>query len=131
RMVLGNPRFMHLRDTAATLFPELNGRLAAPNAVGKITIEVRTSDLGRIQTAFQSNVAAVVFLDRRPDGPARLIPVSAADAFYGLARGLPLIDQPMYEESREALRRLVIDGALELRYSGLEEAVRLLEPLTA
>jgi len=129
RVVLGNPRHMHFRDTAAAIFPELNSRLAVPNAVGKMSLEVGTADLERIDTAFQSQVAAVVFLDRQAGVPARLTPLSAADAFYGLDSDLPLFEPPLHEVHRAAFRGLVADGAFELRYHDLDEAVSLLEPL--
>ncbi|MBZ5593832.1 MAG: hypothetical protein LAP39_16460 [Acidobacteriia bacterium] len=130
RMVLGNPRYMHFRDTAAAILPELNGRLAARNAVGKMSLAVRPADLGTIDTAFQSQVAAVVFLDRQDGRPARLTPVSPADAFHGLDSDLPLFPEPLHDAHRAALRALVGGGAFELRYHDLDEAVSLLEPLT-
>jgi hypothetical protein len=127
--VLGNSRCIHFRDTAAAILPEFHGRLAAPNSVGKISIEVRTSELHKVQTAFQCRVASVVFLERREDMPARLAPLSTADAFHGLESDLPLCPQPLYDTHRAALRKLVEGGAFELRYHDLEEAVGLIEPL--
>ena len=129
RTVLGNPRYMHFRDTATAVLPELNGRLPSLNARGKMSFEVRTADLGTIDTAFESRAAAVVFLDRQAGAPARSTPVCAADAFYGLDSDLPLFPQPLYDAHRAALRSLVAGGAFELRYHDLDEAVRLLDPL--
>lgn len=128
RLVLGNPRYLHFRETAASILPELAGRLATPNSVGKFSIEMRTAEMG-VETAFQSHAAAVVFLDRRPDSPARLTPVSAADAFRGLESEIPLLPQPQYDAHRAALRHLVQNGAFELRYHNLDEAVTLLDSL--
>lgn len=128
RTVLGNPRYLHFRDTAATILPELEGRLSAPNSVGKFSIEVPAAEL-HTETAFQSHVAAVVFLNRRPDEPARLTPVSALDAFRGLESDLPLFPQPQFDAHRAALRYLVQDGAFELRYHDLGQAVTLLDSL--
>jgi hypothetical protein len=128
RAVLGNPRYLHFRETAATIMPELNGRLATPNSVGKFSIEVRAAELG-IETAFQGRVAAIVFLERRPDLPARLTPVSSADAFHGLECDLPFFPQPVYDAHLAALRHLVEGGAFELRYNHLDEAVSLLHSL--
>ncbi len=79
RRVLGNPRYLHFRDTAAAIFPELRGRLAAPNSVGKFSIEAQAAELG-IETAFECPAAAVVFLERRADLPARMAPSSYATA---------------------------------------------------
>jgi hypothetical protein len=127
--VLGNPRCMHFRDTAARILPEFDGRLATLNSVGKISIEVRTSELHKVRTAFQGRVASVVFLERRADMPARVAPVSTAAAFHGLASDLPLSPQPLYDAHRSALRNVVAAGAFEIRYHDLDEAVSLLEPL--
>jgi hypothetical protein len=130
RMVLGNPRYMHFRETATAVLPELTGRLAVTNAVGKMSLDVSPADLGTIDTAFQTRVAAVVFLDRQASASARLTPISAADAYHGLDRELPLFPQPLHDAHRATLRNLVAVGAYELRYEDLEEAVSLLEPLT-
>lgn len=131
RMVLGKPRQMHFRDTAAEIFPELDGRLAAPNAVGKISIEINTADLPAVQTAFQARVAAVVFLNRHAGVPAGLVPISAEDAFNRLDSDLPLFAEPAHRQHRASLRHLVEAGAFELRYRNLDEGVSLLEPLVA
>ncbi len=130
RIALGKPRQMHFRDTAAEIIPELQGRLAMRNAVGKISIEVHTADLPGIRTAFQCKVAAVVFLNRQAGGPARLVRLSGEDAFSRLEPGLPLFQEPLHEKNRAALRYLVAAGAFELRYRDLEEAAALLESLT-
>ena len=130
RIVLGNPRHLHFRETAATIFPELAGRLATPNSVGKFSIEMRTAEMG-FETAFQSRAAAVVFLDRRTDSPARLTPVSAADALLGIESDLPFLPQPQFDTHRAALRHLVQNGAFELRYHDLDEAVTLLDSLVS
>lgn len=130
RVALGKPRQMHFRDTAAEIIPELQGRLAKRNAVGKISIEVDTAELPDIRTSFQCRVAAVVFLNRHAGRPARLLPLDAADAFGRLERDLPLFQEPLHEKNRASLRYLVDAGAFELRYRDLEEAVALLEPLT-
>lgn len=128
RIVLGNPRYLHFRETAAAILPELAGRLARPNSVGKFSIEMRAAEVG-VDTAFQAHAAAVVFLDRRPGSPARLTPISAADAFRGLDSDLPLLPQPQYDAHRAALRHLVQVGAFELRYRDLDEAVTMLDSL--
>jgi hypothetical protein len=121
---------MHFRETATAVLPELTGRLAVTNAVGKMSLDVSPADLGTIDTAFQTRVAAVVFLDRQASASARLTPISAADAYHGLDRELPLFPQPLHDAHRATLRNLVAVGAYELRYEDLEEAVSLLEPLT-
>jgi hypothetical protein len=130
RLAVGKPRQMHFRDTAAEIIPELEGRLAKRNAVGKISIEVHTAELPDIRTAFHCRVAAVVFLNRHAGGPARLLPLSAEDAFNRLEPDLPLFQEPLHEKNRASLRYLVEAGAFELRYRDLEEAATVLESLT-
>src|SRR5258708_22830910 len=130
RIALGKPRQMHFRDTAAEIIPELRGRLAMRNAVGKISIEVHTAELPGISTAYQCGVAAVVFLNRNAGGRARLLKLTPEDAFGRLERDLPLFQEPLHEKNRAALRYLVEGGAFELRYRDLEEAATLLESLT-
>jgi hypothetical protein len=131
RIVLGKPTQMHFRDTAAAILPELRDRLVPTNAPGEISIEVQTAELPGIQTAFQSRVAAVVFLNRGTGETARLVPIPPAQACDRLERELPLFEQPVYEEHRASLRHLVAVGAYEIRYRHLDEAVQLLEPLVA
>jgi hypothetical protein len=129
RIALGKPRQMHFRDTAAEIIPELAGRLAKRNAVGKVSIEVHTAELPEVRTAFQCSVAAVVFLNRYAGGPARLLPLSAEDAFGRLEGDLPFFQEPLHQKNRASLRYLVEAGAFELRYRDLAEAAALLESL--
>ena len=129
RTVLGKPWQMHFRESASEIFPEFEGLLASPNAAGKIAIEIRTADLSGIRTTLQCQAAAVVFLNRPAGGPARLVPVSGADAFERLNRDLPLVADSVMEEHRAALRRLVEAGCFELRYRDLDAAVEVLESL--
>ena len=131
RIALGKPRQMHFRDTATEIIPELRGRLAKRNAVGKISIEVHTAELADVKTAFQCNVAAVIFLNRHAGGPARLLPLSTEDAFGRLERDLPLFQEPLHEKNRASLRHLVEAGSYELCYRDLEEAATLLKSLVS
>ena len=131
RIVLGKPWQMHFRESAAAIFPEFQGWLASPNAAGKISVEIRTADLPEIRTAVQCPVAAVVFLNRPAGGPARLIPISAAEAFDRLNQDLPLMAESVMHQHRAALRHLVEVGCFELRYRDLDEALHVLESLTA
>ncbi|HUJ22480.1 MAG TPA: hypothetical protein VLX58_13190 [Bryobacteraceae bacterium] len=131
RIVLGKPHQMHFRENAAAVLPELQSRLRPTNAPGEISIEVQTAGLPGIQTAFQSQAAATVFLNRGAGGPARLVPVTPEQACERLERSLPLFQPLVHEEHRASLRHLVQAGAYELRYGDLDEAVQLLESLVA
>jgi len=129
RTVLGKPWHIHFRESAATIFPEFEGLLASPNTVGKISIEIRTADLPEIQTRFQCQARAVVFLNRGVGGPARLVPISPADAFDRLHRDLPLVADSVMEQHHAALHYLVQERTFELCYRDLDEAVTLLDSL--
>jgi hypothetical protein len=129
RLLLGKPRQMHFRETAADLLPELRVHLAAPNPVGKMTIEVHTATLSGITTGFQCRAASVVFLNRHAGGPARLVPLSKSEARRRLEQDLPLFDQPVHEQHRASLENLLEVESYELRYRELNSAVNLLESL--
>ena len=75
-LLVGNPRRLRFREDASRLFPELNGRQAAPHASGKLSIEVAAPDLADVPVAGQCRVERVVFLSRRgfvnePTRPSR------------------------------------------------------------
>ncbi len=127
RMVVGGTRHLHFRESALVLLPELRGRLARILATGKLSVEVNTNEFPEIRRIVQTAVAAVVFLNRAPGGPARLAPISVPDAVSRLERELPLMEQ--MEDHRAALRHLAEAGSFELRYRDLDDAVTVLESL--
>ena len=129
RIALGKPWQMHFRDTAVEVLPELNGRLAAPNFVGKMTIEVQTAGLPGIATGFRCRAEAVVFLNRDGSAPARLAPLPKEEGWRRLERDLPLFELPVHEEYKACLRHLLDAGVYELRYGDLDCAVAELESL--
>jgi hypothetical protein len=64
---------MRFRPTAQALFPELADRKLTPRMEGKASIEVSVSEFGQIVTAIETNVNAVVYLNRQLSGPGRLV----------------------------------------------------------
>jgi hypothetical protein len=128
-VVLGNPQCLRFRDTALELVPELRGRLAGPNAAGKMTIEVRARELTGVATASRCRAAAVVFLDRHGSGPAQLVPLAKEEAWRRLDQDLPVFDAPVHAEHQTWLRRLLEAGAYELHYCHPDSAVTALEAL--
>ncbi len=66
RSVIGTPDIIRFRENASELFPEAGGRKPRIRANGEPSIEIRTSELAGITTAFESVVDHIVFLDRRP-----------------------------------------------------------------
>ncbi len=127
RMVVGGTRHMHFRESALALLPELHGRLARVLATGKLSVEVNTNEFPEIRRIVQAPAEAVVFLNRTPGGPARLVPITVQEAFSRLERELPLMEQ--MENHRAALRHLAEVGAFELRYRNLDDAITVLESL--
>jgi hypothetical protein len=69
RTVLGDPRHFRFRESAGDLFPEFRGIAASSRRPGngKPTVEIRTEMLPGIQTASESPVDHIVFLDRSSD----------------------------------------------------------------
>lgn len=129
RIVIGKPHLIHFRETAFELFPELNGREAKPNIVGKISLEVRTAELPQIRTAYTSGVAAIVFLNRRHEGPATLVPLSKEEVWRRLSADLPMFEERAHEEHIASLRNLLGAETYELRYRDFGSAIDVLEDM--
>ncbi len=130
-VVLGKPHQMHFRDTAVGILPELEGRLAARNPVGKMTIELHTAEMPGITTGYQCRAQALVFLSRQTDGAPRLLPFSKDEAWRRLEQDLPWFEPPARDEHLASLRNLLEAGVYELRYSDLNRAVVELEALVS
>jgi len=128
-LVVGGPRDMHFRTTALEILPELHGKLSPLHASGKLVLQVLTDAFPEIQRSVQALACAVVFLNRRAGGPARLIRMPAGDAFGRLDADLPLMET--IEEQRASLRRLTEVGTFELLYQDLADAVKTLESLVS
>ena len=126
RMLLGNPRRIRFRESAAELFPELKGQRAAPHPNGKMSIEVNPDGL---ETAYQCGVERVVFLARQPGGRTTLRPVRNGDALEYFLAELPVYEDWVREEQQISLNRIAELNPVELRYGDLESAWRALESL--
>jgi hypothetical protein len=122
RTILGHPTRIRLRDTAAGLFPELAGRPAV-NFNGKRSIIL---DAAGLDTAFQCRPEGIVFLKR--DGtPARL--TTAQGACEQLLAGIIQYTPEVRAAHRASLERFTEIPAVELHYTGLEDAIPALEGL--
>ncbi len=126
RIVLGKPQQIHLRETAFELFPELNGRAARPNPVGKMTVEINTADLPHIRTDFRCRADVLVFLNRQP-GRARLTPLPKEEVWRRLITDLPFFEQPAHAEHEASLASLLQAPAFEISYEDPDSAVEELE----
>ncbi len=127
RVIIGKPHQIHLRESAFALFPELRGRPAEPNAVGKISFEINTSELPGVATAFRVPIDAVIFLNRAAGEPARLVPLPKEEAWRRLQLDLPLFEEPAHTEHRKSLRNLLEADTFELCYREFKPAIDELE----
>jgi hypothetical protein len=124
RTVLGHPMRIRQRDTAAVLFPELAGRPAV-NFNGKRSIIL---DSAGLDTAFQCRPERIVFLHR--DGRTATFE-PAQRACEQLLAGIIEYTPEVRAAHRVSLERFTEIPALELHYTGLEDAIPALERLVA
>ncbi len=128
RTVVGQPHSMRFRPSARELFPDLSERLLTVRGNGKVGIELPTGELG-IRTATQTTVDYMIFLHRRPSGPARLEHFSKADAYDRLAQVARYGEQEVRNAQLESLRTLLAAPVYALSYSDLGSAVARLKSL--
>jgi hypothetical protein len=122
RTILGHPTRIRLRDTAAALFPELAG-CPAVSFNGKQSIILDSAGLA---TAFQCRPERIIFLQR--DGhQATLAP--AAGASERLLADIIEYTPEVRAAHRASLERFTEIPALELHYTGLDDAIPALEGL--
>jgi hypothetical protein len=126
RVLLGNPRRIRFRESAADLFPELNNQQAALHPNGKMSIEVSPNGL---ETAFQCGVERVVFLARQSGSTTTLRDIRSGDALQHFLSELPVYEDWVREEQQISLNRIAELNPVELRYSDLESAWQALESL--
>jgi len=147
RAVVGNPLLLRLRENAPDLFPQLQNRLVILRQNGEFGFELPTDTLPGLTRAFQANIDNVVFLDRRPSGPARLLPYSKEEARFRLENVLDytlackgrdnaegstdgvLTNAEVRGRQKAAVSELLTARVHELTYSALDEAIDCLEEL--
>jgi hypothetical protein len=127
RRVLGKPGHIRLRESAADLFSELRGMLASRAPNGKRTLEIKTSDVPGLRTAFECRVDVVVFLNRTGTNNASLHRICASDAKQRIEGDLPVLNPWSYAEQLASLDRFLAAPCYELRYGGLPAAISCLE----
>ena len=147
RAVVGNPLFLRLRENSADLFPQLENRPIILRQNGEFGFELSTGTLPGLTRAFQADIDHIVFLDRRPSGPVRLLPYSKEDARlrfenvldYTLACQAPneagtstdgaLANIDVRQRQKAAVGELLGASVHELTYSALDPAIDCLERL--
>jgi hypothetical protein len=128
RFVIGNPYQIRFRDSTSEIFPELK---QYPRKLhhGDMSIEIPTAALSGISTTLGCTIDHVVFLNRGVPGPPRLLPFPKDTALRWFEQVVTSGSKETRDAQRASLRNLLAAEVLELRYSNLDTAVRLLEAL--
>jgi hypothetical protein len=128
-LIVGNGRMARFRPSAEALFPELRGRpVLQRSEIGKPSIELTTTLLQNVRTAFSSQARHLVFLNRRPGLAPELVPLQPeiARAFILQNRiGVAEVER----QQTAVLDRLLERGVYELRYADLDWAIDRLTSL--
>jgi hypothetical protein len=119
----GRPRFLRLRPSALSLFPELEAEPVGADVDGEPIHEIQLDRRNDIAAAPGCSATAVLFLDRRPSGPAAIAPADAPSALQLLVKELPVIGEAANRRQVESLASLVERGAYRLTYSDLDSGV--------
>lgn len=127
----GRPRFLRLRPSALSLFPELEAEPVGADIDGEPIIEIQVDQRAGIATAPGCAAKAVVFLERRPSGPAAISPVDPQLALQLLVKELPVIGEPANRRQVQSLESLVRRGAYRLTYADLGSAAIEIRKLLA
>lgn len=129
RAVLGRPHYLRLKQSAPSLFPDLQSHHTTFDTNGERLIEIRVDQLNGILTGDTCRAECIVFLERQDNGPAELTPLRTHEALERLVQELPKYSKSVIEEQVESLKRLVEAGIYRLRYSELDPAVEQIRGL--
>ena len=127
-LVTGDCHKVRFRPTAAEIFPELEGLEITPRAAGKPSIELPTAPMLNIARAQTTRVEHIVFLNRRHEGPAELVPYDRDVARLFMQQTL-FGPKAWRGEQHRAIEELLHAGVFELRYSSLDWAIERLRTL--
>jgi hypothetical protein len=122
RLVTGDCYRVRFRPTAADLFPELQGLDITPRAAGKPSIELSTLPMKHIIRSQTARIEAIVFLNRRSEGDAELLPFSKDAARRYMWQTL-FGSQEMFAVQSRTIEQLLDLDVQELRYSSLDSAI--------
>jgi len=129
RIVVGNPYQMRFRESAVDLFPELIHQRVTPRATGEMAIELATATSREISLISECSVEYVVFLNRFDDLPAGLSLFSRARALQWFGQVVCYGEKHVRDAHYATLRNLLAAELLEMRYTQIDSALRLLEML--
>lgn len=129
RVITGNCHKVRLRPAATEFFPEIAGFTLTPRAEGKPSIELSTRQFLYMRLAPSAPIDFIVFLNRKWDGPAQLVPQTTELARRSMQTGL--FAAPEFRALQHAaIERLLTVPIFELRYSSLQSAIDRLRTLT-
>jgi hypothetical protein len=126
--VIGHSHRMRFRPTAKHLFSELAGFEVTPRMEGKPSIEVSVSDLPQVNAVCETNVHAILYLNRSPSAKATLISLPEGTATKRTQKELFSAGE-IREKHERILERLSSIPTYELQYFDLDEAVEQLSLL--
>jgi hypothetical protein len=128
-IVVGNPHYLHFRESATDLFSDLRSHRLTSRINGEIAIELTTALLPEIRTAAQSHIDWLIFLNRRSSCHPSVRPFSKERASALLQQVICYGEQTVRAAQKSALVDLLRGEVLELQYGDLDSAVTCLEGL--
>lgn len=129
RIVTGNPYQMRFRESAVDLFPELIHQRVSPRATGEMAIELATLTSQEIITTSESSADYIVFLNRFDPMPEGLFHFSRENALRWLQQVVCFGEKHVRDAHYSTLRNLLAAEIVEMRYTRMDSAFRLLELL--
>ncbi len=129
RVVVANPYQMRFRESAIELFPELKDQPITLHLNGEMAIELATARLPEITTTTECSIDYIVFLRRGEPDPPCLLRLSKDTAFQWFEQVICWGEREVGDAHRASLRNLLTAEVFELRYGGLDSAVKRLETM--
>jgi hypothetical protein len=129
-ILFGKPHRMRFRPEALELFPGLASLRRIETVKGPRSFEIRTAEVPDLAKASTCEPWRILFLERRETGEVVLEPLGEADVKQRLSLSRNLFEPRVWREQEESLARLISCPAFVLRYSRLEEAVRVIVNLS-
>lgn len=126
--VAGHSHRVRFRPAARDLFPELRDREVTPRMEGKPSIEVPIAELQPLTSAEESDIHAIVYLNRTEGGSGTLTRLRKGTATLRARQDLYSAGE-IRAKHEQILDVLSDIPTYELRYAGFDEGVRLLEHL--
>lgn len=127
--VVGHPHRVRFRPSAKDIFPELKDRPVTPRMEGKPSIEVPTCELPILNTANEATVDRIVYLKRHAATEGQLVRLPRGTATQCMRSELYSAGE-IRTRHEKILETFWDTPTYELEYSGLDEAIRILEILT-